>query len=132
MSGFKEKVIKAVCAVPYGKVASYGQIALMVGLPRAARQVGYILNALDEDAAFGKTNVPWWRIVNNEGRISIKGTVYNDALVQKKKLESEGIIVKDNLTFDINKYRFIPDPETLKKIELDEIYIKMVMDKYLL
>ena len=46
MSKFKDGVIKVVNLIPYGKIVSYGQVALYLGLPRAARQVGWVLNGL--------------------------------------------------------------------------------------
>ncbi len=98
---FREKVIAAVQTVPYGTVVSYGQIALMIGAPRAARQVGWMLNSCE-----GVVDLPWWRVINNAGRISIKGTKYNDANLQRRLLESEGIPVSDHYELDIEKYRF--------------------------
>lgn len=119
MSTFKQRVIKIVKLIPKGSVASYGQVALYLGLPRSARQVGWVLNQnKDED-------VPWWRIVNNEGRISIKGSIY-DANDQKEKLQLEGIVVANDLTFDINKYRFVPDEEFVRELKLDNLYLEMV------
>lgn len=130
MSNFKEKVIKAVNMVPYGHIASYGQIALMVGVPRAARQVGWTLNRLETDDFKSSPNIPWWRIVNNQGRISIKGTKYHDAPMQKKLLEQEGLVIKDDLTFDIEKYRYRPDLETIKNLRLDDEYVEELISKY--
>ncbi len=99
---FKEKVIQSIQAIPYGNVASYSQIALLAGSPRAARQVGSILNHLEH-----KLEVPWWRVVNNTGRISIKGSTYHP-IDQKLRLEAEGIHITADLTFDIEKYRWSP------------------------
>lgn len=123
MSTFKERVIKIVKLIPEGSVASYGQVALYVGLPRAARQVGWILNQL-----LDRTPVPWWRVVNNEGRISIKGSKYN-ANDQKELLESEGLKISKDLTFDIEKYRFVPDDDFINRLRLDPVYLEMIADK---
>lgn len=116
--------------VPYGKVASYGQIAAMVGLPRAARQVGWILNGLEDEILENKKDFPWWRIINNAGRISIKGTKFNDAKIQRQKLEAEGIIVTKLFELDIKKYRYLPTPSDLEKLELDDVYIEFLLEKY--
>ena len=113
MTPFKERVCKIVKTIPYGKIASYGQIALMAGIPRAARQVGWVLNQLGSD------EIPWWRIINNKGYISIKNNEYS-ALEQKTKLEAEGIVVGKNLTVDISKYRYTPTSKAIKKLELDQ------------
>ncbi len=123
MSRFKRGVIKVVKLVPKGKVVSYGQVALYVGVPRAARQVGWILNGLDDSV-----QIPWWRVVNNKGRISIKGSKYSSE-DQKKLLQSEGVIIDINLSFDIEKYRFKPNMSLIEKLELDPEYIKLILRK---
>lgn len=126
MSKFKDAVIKVVRMIPKGKVVSYGQVALYVGMPRAAREVGWILNGLEVDST--SLTIPWWRVVNNKGRVSIKGSRYS-ALDQKRLLVKEGILVNEDLTFDIGKYRFVPTPQFVKKLELDSTYLGMVSDK---
>lgn len=123
MSKFSDKVLKVVKLIPSGKVVSYGQVALYVGVPRAARQVGWILNGLGNSSS-----VPWWRVVNNKGRISIKSSNYL-ASEQKKLLENEGLEIEDNLTFDIEKYRFLPNAKILNKLELDYSYLDLVSQK---
>ncbi len=100
MTEFQKKVVGIVKSIPSGKVVSYGQVALALGIPRAARQVGWTLRNLSPDA------LPWWRVINNAGRISIKNNIYVDAEVQKKLLEAEGVKVADNFDIDIAKYRF--------------------------
>lgn len=109
---FKEKVMQAVGKVPRGKVVSYGQVAAECGSPRAARQVGWILHTLD-----GNNSVPWWRVINNLGYISIKGNVMSTPLAQKKFLEDEGVEVGKDLKIDIEKYRYYFSPvRALKKL----------------
>lgn len=122
-SKFISKVIKVVGSVPRGKVVSYGQVALYVGIPRAARQVGWTLNRMER-----KVELPWWRVVNNQGRISIKGSRYTPK-DQKELLEQEGIRVREDLTFEIEEYRFIPENELLRKFGLDMHYLEMISDK---
>lgn len=123
MSKFKEGVIKVVKLVPYGKVVSYGQVALYIGVPRAARQVGWVLNRLGQTAL-----VPWWRVVNNKGRISIKSSRYT-AYDQRELLCREGVRVHDDLTFNIKRYRFVPNEDFIKKLELDPLYLEIIADK---
>lgn len=123
VSTFKERVAEVVKHIPKGKVMSYGQVALCVGMPRAARQVGWILNGLE-----GNTPLPWWRVVNNIGRISIKGSRYS-ANEQKELLEKEGIKVNEDLTFDISAYRFQPDEDFISKLKLDPVYLEMIASK---
>lgn len=99
-SNFKSLVIQVVKQIPYGKVASYGQIALYAQSPRSARQVGWILNK------YTKEEIPWWRVINNTGRISIKGSQYTPH-DQMMRLQQEGIVVNEDFTIDINKYRWL-------------------------
>lgn len=107
---FKEKVIVAVDIIPKGKVVSYGQVAAAAGSPRAARQVGWVLHGLD-----GDNKLPWWRVINNLGCISIKGNFYSTPLLQKKLLEKERVKVTSDFQIDIEKYRYHYSPTDLKK-----------------
>ena len=65
---FFERVYRVVQQIPRGKVASYGQIAALLGHPQAARTVGWALNALTSERV---AQVPWQRVINSAGRISI-------------------------------------------------------------
>lgn len=124
-SNFTQKVISVVQSVPSGKVVSYGQVAVYIGVPRAARQVGWTLRNFEDSI-----NIPWWRVINNSGRISIDGNIHADKRLQKALLEQEGIIVQDDFTLDIEKYRFIADNELLEKWQLPKDYVEKVMEKY--
>lgn len=124
MSKFKIYVYKVVQGIPYGKVASYGQVALYSGAPRAARQVGWILNQSE-----GKVDLPWWRVINNAGKITINGNRYNTADLQRKLLVSEGIIVDEDFNLDIESYRFHPDEKFLKSLNLDQKYLESIAHK---
>lgn len=121
MSKFKNYVYEIVKAIPYGTVASYGQVALYADAPRAARQVGWILNQSE-----GKVDLPWWRVINNAGRISIKGSRFNTPDIQRKLLISEGVLVDEEFNLDIERYRFKPDKKFFKKLEHDLIYTDSV------
>ena len=123
MSPFKDHVIAIICSIPKGKVVSYGQIALYAGLPRAAREVGWILRGTKED-------LPWWRVINNKGVISIEGNWHADKMTQKKLLEQEGVDVSGDFIIDMEKYRFIANEEQLKEFQLEPEYIKKIIDKY--
>lgn len=73
--------------VPKGKVTSYGRIAALLGKPRAARAVGYALNALSKGQ---EQKIPWQRVINSQGKISFRGDT-GRSILQKKMLEDEGI-----------------------------------------
>lgn len=124
MTPFQEAVIKVVRAVPKGQVVSYGQVAAYVGLPRAARQVGWILRGMDT------ADVPWWRVINNAGRISIKGNVSETPQTQKDHLEAEGVVVTSDYRIDMDQYQYVANPEALRSFDLDPAYIQMLITKY--
>ena len=84
---FFERVYLVVKQIPRGKVASYGQIAALLGHPQAARTVGWALNALSGAQA---DEVPWQRVINSAGRISISRADLS-ADIQRALLEEEGV-----------------------------------------
>lgn len=89
-ANFYEQVYALVRQIPPGRVTSYGRIAEWLDRPRAARAVGYALNALkDHDDPHA---VPWQRVVNHLGRISIVNRELSAAL-QADLLRSEGVPV---------------------------------------
>jgi methylated-DNA-protein-cysteine methyltransferase-like protein len=71
--------------IPRGRVATYGQVAVLARLPRRARQVGYALSALPE-----KSNVPWHRVINARGEISRRAHPLYENL-QRVLLTAEGV-----------------------------------------
>lgn len=125
MSPFKQRVIDIVRAIPYGKVASYGQVALFAGVPRAARQVGWVLNSTE-----GKIDLPWWRVINNKGRITIKGTKFNDRQLQRKLLQAEKVEVTDDFDIAIEQYRWRVTPQEVRTFQLSDTYIQRIINTY--
>lgn len=97
---FYESVYAMVKKVPKGNVTTYGAIAALVGNPRAARAVGYALNALQKQS---ETEVPWQRVINAKGTISFKGDVFRASL-QKELLEGEGVWFDEQGKIDLKKY----------------------------
>lgn len=101
---FRDKVYEIVSQIPYGTVATYGQIAAMTGNARSARQVGFALRAL----TVNERDIPWWRVINREGKITISNTnPILDKQLQKDLLQSEGVEVKtstDYYEIDLEKY----------------------------
>lgn len=95
---FHEAVWALVRRIPRGRATSYGALAAYLGSPRAARGVGYALSALPSD-----TDVPWWRVVNRLGEVSIKGAPGLPAL-QRALLEGEGIRFDERGRVDFDRY----------------------------
>ena len=98
-AGIYEDIYRWVRRVPEGKVATYGQIAGLVGRC-SARQVGYAMAALDDDAG-----VPWHRIINSQGRISLRNGSDGHQL-QRILLEAEDIVFATDNSIDLAKYRW--------------------------
>lgn len=96
---FREHVLKLVKTVPKGQVATYRQIATLADSPRAGRIVGGILASLSVD-----TDIPWWRVINREGYISIRGHMPTIKDLQKQLLEKEGVEVSDEYYVDLKTF----------------------------
>ena len=94
-----DEIYRWVCHVPEGKVATYGQIARLAGRC-SARQVGYAMAALSGDG-----NIPWHRIINSQGRISMR-TGSEGHHLQRILLEAEGIVFSENDKIDLLEYRW--------------------------
>lgn len=97
---FRQRIYQIVAAIPYGSVATYGDIALLAGSPRAARQVGGVLKRLPEGS-----KLPWHRVINRKGSISLAG---DDLDRQRNALLSEGIVVSVEGHIDLKRYRWQP------------------------
>jgi methylated-DNA-protein-cysteine methyltransferase-like protein len=97
---FFERVYLVVLQIPPGKVASYGQIAALLGHPQAARTVGWALNALTREQA---TEVPWQRVINSAGRISLSRADLS-ADIQRTLLEGEGVEFDETEHVDLRRF----------------------------
>lgn len=82
-----QSIYDAVRQIPEGNVATYGDIAVLAGLPNHARLVGYALHALPI-----YTDVPWHRVINAQGKISLGRTDMGGELQQQRLLEDEGVV----------------------------------------
>ncbi len=85
MNPFYHRIYRVVKHIPKGRVATYGIVARLAGRPGAARTVGWALSALPDD-----NDVPWWRVINAAGRISLSA-VDHGAVVQRALLLREGV-----------------------------------------
>jgi len=102
---FAVQVRKTVARIPWGRVISYGDIALAIGAPRNARRVGWVLNALPSD-----NNLPCHRVVNRDGYLS-GGWKWGHPDVMKNLLLDENVPFKGEYTVDIEKCRWFPEEE---------------------
>ncbi|HEX8318240.1 MGMT family protein [Longimicrobium sp.] len=92
------RIYAAVRKVPRGRVATYGQIATLAGLPGHARQVGYALHALKDG------RVPWHRVVNAQGCISARADEPGGSLLQRMRLEQEGVEFDARGRIDLRRF----------------------------
>ncbi len=103
-TNFYEAVYRVVRRIPKGRVMTYGQIAAILGAPRAARAVGYAMRACPE-------GLPWQRVINSKGQISARSQVERP-IMQKLLLETEGVHFDVTGTCDLDKLRWQPrDPD---------------------
>jgi methylated-DNA-protein-cysteine methyltransferase-like protein len=88
--------------IPRGRVATYGQVAELAGLPGHARQVGYALHALPEG-----TTVPWHRVLNARGRLSLRRDSGGE-ISQRLLLVREGIRFDAGGRIALDRLRWLP------------------------
>ncbi|MCL2871919.1 MAG: MGMT family protein [Betaproteobacteria bacterium] len=93
MDTFAQRLYPIIAAIPCGKVTTYGALARLAGSSRAARQVGGVLHRLPQG-----TTLPWHRVINHQGRISLTGS---SLLLQKRKLKKEGIVFRQDDSIDL-------------------------------
>lgn len=93
-----EKIYIVVKSIPKGKVATYGQIALLAGNPRWARVVGYALHKNPEPGI-----IPCHRVVNRNGQVA-EAFAFGGSDVQRELLEKEGIVFNSDDSIDLKKY----------------------------
>ena len=102
---FYHSVYEIAQRVPRGRVATYSQVATMASTPRVARMVGWALRALPQGSG-----VPWQRVINSAGMVSIENLRAPKSL-QIKLLRAEGVEVKQregNYFVDLEKYQWRP------------------------
>jgi methylated-DNA-protein-cysteine methyltransferase-like protein len=98
---FTQRVVQVIQSIPEGKVIAYGRVAALAGNPRGARQVSRILHSMS-----GKHDLPWHRVVNARGKISLpRGRGYE---LQRALLESEGVLFSPGHTIDLKRCLWQP------------------------
>ena len=96
------RIYSIVAKIPRGKVATYGQIAALAGIPREARKVGRALHALPVGS-----DVPWQRVINAKAEVSRRKR--SEAhLLQRQLLEEEGIVFDEHGRVNFKRFRWRP------------------------
>ena len=99
----RERIYDVVRRIPKGRVATYGQVAVLAGLRGHARQVGYAMAALPNES-----DVPWHRVINAKGCCSPRATPGGDER-QRKLLQRERVRFDDSGRVSLAKFRWRPD-----------------------
>ena len=115
---FNQSVYLKVSKIPYGKIATYGQIADLICAYGHARQVGWALRRLKLPS-----NIPWHRVINSKGEITMSLSRKGTDWIQKELLIKEGIKFNSKMKIDIKKYLWRPK-EIMGRLEGNPSNIK--------
>lgn len=96
-TNFREKVFSQVKKIPKGKVSTYGQVALLLGKPRGAREVGWMLHSND------RVDVPCHRVVDRNGRLA-PNFAFDGMVEQRRRLVNEGVTFIDKIHVNLKKH----------------------------
>jgi len=97
---FTERVVEAIKRIPMGKVATYGLVAMIAGNPSGARQVVRVLTT-----QWAKHDLPWHRVINSKGTISLTGEGYR---IQRQLLVKEGVEFDPSDKVDFKRFLWKP------------------------
>jgi methylated-DNA-protein-cysteine methyltransferase-like protein len=100
-ANFFRRVVIIIKKIPRGKVATYGQIAALSGNPRAARQVAWVLHSASD-----KEKLPWQRVINSQGGISLPH--HGGYELQRALLVKEGIKFDSEDRIDLARFQWRP------------------------
>jgi len=100
-SPFHQKAKQVIRRIPKGKVATYGQIAVLAGDARGSRQVSWVLHSCSES-----DKLPWHRVINSQGRISLPKNMGYE--LQRALLSDEGIEFGLRDTIDLVRFQWRP------------------------
>lgn len=109
MANTYDLIYAVVRQIPYGRVATYGQVAELAGLVGKPRLVGYALYRVTET-----DQIPWHRVINAKGEVSRSPHRNGSDYLQQSLLEDEGIEFKATGALDLSTYRWSPDASLIE------------------
>tara|TARA_Y100000589_G_scaffold312412_1_gene332741 strand:+ start:240 stop:599 length:360 start_codon:yes stop_codon:yes gene_type:complete len=115
---FDKAVYSAVLCIPFAKVATYGQIAELIGAYGYSRQVGWSLRRL-----VLSSSVPWHRVINSKGKISMTISRDGSDWIQIMLLKEEGIFIDKEFKVNLKKYKWRPELTENLKLNLLNTHI---------
>jgi methylated-DNA-protein-cysteine methyltransferase-like protein len=95
-----DRIYEVIRRIPRGRVATYGQIADLAGIPGQPRRIGYALSALPADSG-----IPWHRVINAQGKISFPSRSAHERL-QRRLLRQEGIVFDSTRRIKLSLFRW--------------------------
>jgi methylated-DNA-protein-cysteine methyltransferase-like protein len=104
-TSFRDAVYEVVRRIPFGRVTTYGDVAAVLGARRAARRVGWALGSLPVELG---TTVPWHRVINAQGMISLRDDLTRGPL-QRSLLEAEGVRFNESGRCPLESLRCLPE-----------------------
>jgi methylated-DNA-protein-cysteine methyltransferase related protein len=107
---FNEQIYVLVRAIPRGKVLTYSRVSQLLGVSRGARAVGWALNGCATQG-----DVPWQRVINAQGKISPR-ELPEFAILQRERLEAEGVQFGAHDVIDLDVYLWQPSPLEIRTI----------------
>lgn len=105
-----DRIYAVIASIPEGKVATYGQVAALAGLPGHARQVGYALHASPAGL-----DLPWQRVINSKGEVSPRSDPGLEEGYQRHLLEEEGVVFSLAGRVDLKRYQWEPEDGPRRK-----------------
>ncbi len=108
-----EKIYAVIRSIPSGRVATYGQVAALAGLPGHARQVGQALRDTPEGL-----ELPWQRVINAKGEVSPRSSFLEvglEAGMQRHLLEEEGVAFDSRGRIDLDRFGWDPDTRPARR-----------------
>lgn len=102
-AGSHARILAVVRRIPRGRVSTYGRVAELAGLPGQARLVGYALAAAEDGSG-----VPWHRVINAQGGISTRSVGPGGSVLQRLRLEEEGVEFNARGRVSLERYVWRP------------------------
>ena len=99
-----ESIYAVIRRIPPGRVATYGQVAALAGLPGRARLVGRSLRETPDGL-----DIPWQRVINAKGEVSPRGGLGMEEGLQRHLLEEEGVVFDKGGRIDLDQYGWDPE-----------------------